>query len=140
VNEFNRDLYLLLGRLTGGTPRPLRDLVEEHGRPLVSRVLADGFLVIFPVPDDDPQEAYFNCHFLAPNDALVVVEKPVIPDEYWCHEAPGALDPQVDHKLLRPYASDDPEAVNEVRRRHAEEREPAERRIREWAKTARRPA
>ena len=139
MNEFNRSLYLLLGRLTEGTPQPLRDLVAEHGRPLVSRVLADGFLVVL-APGGEPQETYFNCEFLSLEDALAVVEKPLVPDECWCHEAPGALDPQVDHTLLRPYASDDPDAITEVRRLHAERREPAEQRIREWASGPRKPA
>lgn len=141
MTEFNRPLYLLIGHVTEGTFWPLRDLVEDHGRPLVARVLADGFGVVFVVPEEsgDVSSAFFECQFLSLDETLGVVEEPVIPHGYWCHEAPGALDPQMDGKLLRRYASDDPEAVAEVRRVHAERREPAERMVRECAKSPHRP-
>jgi hypothetical protein len=142
VNEYNRQLARLMDQVTRGDVWSLHDLVEEYGRPLVTRVLADGFGVILAVDEwseEAIREALIECRFLPLDETLTLVET-VIPDGYWGHEAPGALDFQTDWKILRPYASDDPEAIAEVRRLHAERRESAERQRREWAKQApRRP-
>ena len=129
-----------MDEVTCGDVWSLHDLVEEYGRPLVTRVLADGFGVVLLLPEwsnDAIREAIFDCRFLPLDEALALVAKPVIPDEYHGHGAPGALDFQTDWRVLRPYASDDREAVAEVRRLHAERRGPAERLQREAAKLQR---
>ncbi len=125
MGEYNRQLARLMDQVTCGAVWRLEDLVEEFGRPLVTRVLADGFGVILDVQEwdlDAVDDALFECKFLPVEEALALVEQAVIPTECWGHAAPGALDFQPDWRLLRPYASDDPEAVAEVRRRHAEQR------------------
>jgi hypothetical protein len=131
-----------MDEVTCGDVWNLRVLVEDHGRPLVTRVLADGFGVVLVLPEwsnEAIREAIAECRFLPLDETLALVEKPVIPEEFRGHAAPGALDFQTDGPLLRRYASDDPEAVAEVRRLHAEQREPAERQRRESAKRARSP-
>jgi len=137
MTVYDRQLARLMDEVTCGDVWSLRDLVDEHGRPLVTRVLADGFGVLLRLPewsDDAIREAIADCQFLPLEETLAVVAEPVISDEYRGHSAPGALDFQTDWRLLRPYASDDPEAVAEVRRVHAERREPAEQQQREAAK------
>jgi hypothetical protein len=135
VTEYNRQLARLMDEVTNGTTWLLRDLVEDYGRPLVGRVLADGFGVVFFIPDpwsnEAIDEALAECRFLSRDDMLALVEAPAVSHEYRGHAAPGALDFQTDWKILRPYASDDPDAVAEVRRLHAERRAPAERVLRE---------
>jgi hypothetical protein len=137
VTQYNRQLARLMDEVTCGDVWSLHDVVEEYGRPLVTRVLADGFGVVLLLPEgsnEAVQEAITECRFLPLDEALALVAKRVIPDEYRGHGAPGALDFQTDWRLLRPYASDNPEAVAEVRRLHAERREPAEQLQREAAK------
>jgi hypothetical protein len=137
VTEYNRQLARLMDAVTCGEVWNLHDLVEEYGRPLVTRVLTDGFGVLLLLPEwsnDAIHKAIADCQFLPLEETLAVVAEPAIPDEYWGHGAPWALDFQTDWRVLRPYASDDPEAIAEVRRLHAERRAPAEQQQREAAK------
>src|SRR5438132_8064228 len=112
-----------MDEVTRGDVWSLHDLVKEYGRALVTRVLADGFGIVLLLPEwsnDAIHEAIIECRFLPLDESLALVAKPVIPDEYFGHGAPGALDFQTDWRVLRPYASDDPKAVAEVPRLHAE--------------------
>ena len=92
MGEYNRQLARLMDEVTRGDVWSLRDLVDEHGRPLVTRVLADGFGVLLRLPewsDEAIREAIADCQFLPLEETLAVVAEPVIPDEYRGHSAPG---------------------------------------------------
>jgi hypothetical protein len=138
VSDRDRKLVDLIDDVTGGVVQDVRYLVDVYGSAAVARVIGDGFGVVFLVSGSDPeyheavQRALNECRVLTTEDAVALVRTPLIPPDYRIHQAPGAFDLEDEPNLLFRYAADDPEAVAEVRRQHAERRGPAERQRREF--------
>jgi hypothetical protein len=71
---------------------------------------------------------------LTTDEALAVVEESPVSSNYKVHQAPGTLELEDEPDLLFRYAADDLDAIDEVRRRHAERRGPAEEQHRDFWK------
>lgn len=122
-----RMLIELIAELTDyGMVWPLKDLTDHRGREQVGRVVADGFAVVRNTRDTLPDDGYDNANFLPTEDALVLLHhlRKREWDDYRILAGPwGAIHREDEPDLISRYAADDPEAVSEVRRRHADLRE-----------------
>ena len=138
MSDFDRELIDVITDVTSGQVWHLGDLVDDHGPAFVSRAIADGFGVVGNAPWKHHREALRAHSFIPEHEAIALVHEPDIPEEYWLHEAPGALRLEDEPNLIFSYAADDPEAIAEVRRRNAERRVVAERERRQLRKLRRR--
>jgi hypothetical protein len=127
-----RMLIELIAELTDyGTVWPLKSLIDNWGREQVGRVVADGFAVVRKTRDTLPDDGYDNASFLPTEDALVLLHhlRKREWDDYRILAGPwGPIHREDEPDLISSYAADDPEAVSEIRRRHADLRAAWERR------------
>ena len=119
MTDYDRRLFFLIEELTDcGIVMSLRSTVDDWGREHTKRVIADGFAVIRPEGAD-----LDDGNFLDVEAANAVIDHLRKTDNYVIIAGPwAAIGPEDDPDLIRRYAADDPEAVAEVRRRHAERR------------------
>jgi hypothetical protein len=107
---------------------PLDRALHTWERERVARVIEDGFAVARRNRDADKDGGLDDANFVSTEDARTLVNhlrKTAwdAPDAYVIHDAPWAgIGPEDEPDLIYQYAADDPEAVAEVRRRHAERR------------------
>jgi hypothetical protein len=127
VSDVDRKLVSLIEELTdSGLVWPLAQVVGEWGRELPARVITDGFAVVRRGGDDLDDDS-----FLPIDDAVVVLHHLRKGDDYVIAEGPwGPICPEDEPELISLYAADEPKAVTEVRRRHAERRQAWEQKCR----------
>jgi hypothetical protein len=128
--DHDRALFALITELTDeGMVYDLKGVLDMYGRERAARVVADGFAVIRRRRDVDAPGGLDGMNFVPTEDARIVVnhlrKKPWdSPDAYIILAGPwAALGPEDDPSLILRYAADDPQAVAEVRLRHAERRD-----------------
>jgi hypothetical protein len=126
-DRIDRSLLHLITELTDeGMVWPLESVLDTWGRERAIRVLADGFAVIRSRRDADKDGGLGAANFVTTEDARVLVhylKKTAwdAPDAYVISAGPwAAIGPEDEPDLIFRYTADDPEAVTEVRRRHAE--------------------
>ena len=119
MTGYDRQLFILIEELTDcGMVMSPQSTIDYWGREHTKRVLADGFAVIRRGGAD-----LDDANFLDAEEAHVVIDHLRKTDDYANIEGPWApIGPEDEFDLIRRYAADDPEAVAEVRRRHAERR------------------
>ena len=131
MSDVNRKLLDLISTLVDECNVLALDIhvVDYYGKELAERVIRDGFAgVVRAGPDDDVHELLWEHRFLPTEEALRIVGLKRISSRYQIAQMPGAIGLEDDANLVVRYARDDPDAVAEVRRRHAERREA-------WAQT-----
>lgn len=120
MSDPDRKLVSLIEELTDSGPVwPLASAVDEWGRELPARVIADGFAALrqgYSNLDDD--------NFIPVEEAPTVIQHVGKADDYLILAAPWApihLEDEPD--LILRYAANNAVAISEVRRRHTERRE-----------------
>lgn len=123
----DRKLLGLITELTDeGMVWPLKMALDTWGRERAARVVADGFAVLRNRRNADADGGLGDANFVPTEDAPVVIHhlrKTAwdAPDAYVIVAGPwGAIGPEDEPDLIFRYVADDPDAVAEVRRRHAE--------------------
>ena len=124
MNDFDRKLVDLITELTDeGTVWPLAGVTGYWGREIAARLITDGFAVVYDGEAARRFDRLENVQFLPVDEALVLLHHLRKADDYVIAEAPWAPICLEDYPdLIFRYAADDPEAVAEVRQRHAERR------------------
>jgi len=123
---FDRQLVDLISTLTDESlVEPLRSVVNYSGKELTARVIRDGFAgVLRAALDEDFHdvlgEELREMRFLPTEEALRIVGLKRISLDYHVAQKPGAIGLEDDAGLIFRYAADDPDAIAEVRARHAE--------------------
>ena len=122
VSDFDRKLVDLISTLTDECiVDSLRSQIEYYGKELVARVVRDGFAgVVRAAPEDDVHDMLREMRFLPTEEALRLAGLKRISWDYRIAQKPGAIGLEDDASLIFRYAADDPDAVADVRSRHAE--------------------
>jgi hypothetical protein len=127
MTGFDRKLVDLISELTDcGMVLPLKSVLDFWGRERAARVITDGFAVVRR--NADAARSLDDASFVSTEDALVLVHhlrKTTwdAPDAHLILAGPWAsIGPEDEPDLIARYAADDPGAVAEVQRRHAERR------------------
>jgi hypothetical protein len=130
VSDFDEKLIELISTLTDECQViGLRGVVDGYGKDRSARVIRDGFAgVIRLAEQDDIFHITPDEHFLRTKEAVRVIGLRRISWRYMVAQTPAAIALEDEPNLVFKYAADDPEAITEVRRRHAERREEWERR------------
>ena len=120
MNDWDSQLIELITDLDGHVSE-LREIVEDHGTTLVSRVIADRVALVFRATDDELfSRSRDRRRYLPVDEALHLIERERIPQEYRIVDS-GTIDPQLDGTLMFRYTADDPAAIAEVRSKRGRE-------------------
>jgi hypothetical protein len=127
MTDFDRQLADLLSTLTDeGQVVPLRYVVEDYGTERTERAIRDGFAVIRRAGDDLDDDS-----FLPIEEAVVVLHHVRKTDDYIILGRPwAAIGLEDEPNSIFRYAADEPNAIAEIRSRHAERRQRWEQRCR----------
>jgi hypothetical protein len=136
VTGSDRKLLELIAELTDeGMVWPLKHVLDTWGREPAARVIADGFAVVRQRRDADKDGGLDDANFVSAKDARILVyhlreTEWDAPEAYVILAGPwAAIGPEDDTDLIFRYVADDPEAIAEVQRRHAERRDAWEQKL-----------
>jgi hypothetical protein len=135
----DRQLLTLITELTDeGMVWPMKSALDTWGRNRVARVIEDGFAVVRQRRHAEADGGLGDLDFISAEEARVLVyhlpkTASDAPDAYVIHAGPwAAIGPEDEPDLIFRYVADSPEAVAQVRHRHAELRQAWE----EWLASA----